>query len=35
VEWVKYQALQAENAELKREVEFSGKISAFLVAKQR
>ena len=35
VEWAKYQALQAENAELKREIEFLGKVSAFFAAKQR
>ena len=33
VDWAKYQALQAENAELKREVEFLGKVSAFFAAK--
>ena len=35
VEWAKFQALQAENAELKREVEFLGKVSAFFAAKGR
>lgn len=35
VEWAKHQALQAENAELKREIEFLGKVSAFFAAKQR
>lgn len=35
VEWAKYKALKAENAELKREVEFLGKVSAFFAAKQR
>ena len=35
VEWAKYQVLQAENAELKREIEFLGKVSAFFAAKQR
>lgn len=35
VEWAKYKALQAENAELKREIEFLGKVSAFFAAKQR
>ena len=35
VEWVKYKALQSENAELKREIEFLGKVSAFFAAKQR
>ena len=35
VAWAKYKALQAENAELKREIEFLGKVSAFFAAKQR
>lgn len=35
VEWAKYKALQAENAELKREVDFLGKVSAFFASKQR
>ncbi|WP_164206250.1 transposase [[Micrococcus luteus] ATCC 49442] len=35
VEGAKYKALQAENAELKREIEFLGKVSAFFAAKQR
>lgn len=35
VEWAKYKALQAENAELKREIDFLGKVSAFFAAKQR
>ncbi len=35
VEWAKYKALQAENGELKREIEFLGKVSAFFAAKQR
>ena len=35
VEWAKYKALQAENAELKREIEFLGKVSFFFAAKQR
>ena len=35
VEWATYKALQAENAELKREIEFLGKVSAFFAAKQR
>lgn len=35
VEWAKFKALQAENAELKREIEFLGKVSAFFAAKQR
>ena len=35
VQWGKYKALQCENAELKREVEFLGKVSAFFAAKQR
>ncbi len=35
VEWAKYKALQAENSELKREIEFLGKVSAFFAAKQR
>ena len=35
VEWAKFQAVQAENAQLKREVEFLGKVSAFFAAKQR
>lgn len=35
VEWAKYKALQTENAELKREIEFLGKVSAFFAAKQR
>ena len=29
MEWAKYKALQAENAELKREIEFLGEVSAF------
>ena len=33
VEWAKYKALQAEHAELKREIEFLGKVSAFFAAK--
>ena len=28
VEWAKYKALQAENAELKREIEFLGKVGS-------
>lgn len=35
VEWAKYKAVKAENAELKREIEFLGKVSAFFAAKQR
>lgn len=35
VEWAKCKAIQAENAELKREIEFLGKVSAFFAAKQR
>jgi transposase len=35
VEWAKYKALQSENAELKREIEFLGKVSTFFAAKQR
>jgi transposase len=35
VDWAKYKALQAENAELKRENEFLGKVSAFFAAKKR
>lgn len=35
VEWAKYQALQAENAELKKEILFLGKVSAFFAAKQQ
>ncbi|MHB1173338.1 MAG: transposase [Lacisediminihabitans sp.] len=35
VEWAKFKALQAENAELKREIDFLGKVSAFFAAKQR
>jgi len=35
VEWAKYKALQSENGELKREIEFLGKVSAFFAAKQR
>lgn len=35
VEWAAYQALQAENAELKRQNEFLGKVSAFFAAKHR
>lgn len=35
VEWSQYKALQAENAELKREIDFLGKVSAFFAAKQR
>jgi transposase len=35
VEWAKYKALQSENGELKREIEFPGKVSAFFTAKQR
>lgn len=35
VEWAKFQAVQAENAELKRENEFLGKVSAFFAAKGR
>ncbi|TFD35020.1 transposase [Cryobacterium sp. TMT2-10] len=35
VEWAKYKALQAENAELKREIDFLGKVSSFFAAKQR
>lgn len=34
VEWAKYKALQLENAELKRENEFLGKVSAFFAAKR-
>ncbi|WP_158250933.1 hypothetical protein [Cryobacterium sp. Y82] len=35
VEWAKYEALQEENTELKREIEFLGKVRAFFAAKQR
>lgn len=35
VEWAKYKALQLELAELKRENEFLGKVSAFFAAKQQ
>ena len=35
VEWAKFKALQGENAELKREIDFLGKVSAFFAAKQR
>ena len=35
VEWAQFSALKAENAELKREIEFLGKVSAFFAAKQR
>lgn len=35
VEWAKYKALQAENAELKKEILFLGKVSAFFAAKQQ
>jgi len=35
VEWAKFKALQVENAELRREIEFLGKVSAFFAAKQR
>ena len=35
VEWAKYKALQLEFAELKRENEFLGKVSAFFAAKQQ
>ncbi|HET7138627.1 MAG TPA: transposase [Arthrobacter sp.] len=35
VEWAKYKALQAENAGLKREIEFLGKVSDFFASKQR
>jgi transposase len=35
VEWAKHKALQVENAELKREIDFLGKASAFFAAKQR
>ena len=35
VEWAKYKALQAENAELKKEIQFLGKVSAFFAAKQQ
>jgi transposase len=35
VEWAKHKALQVENAELKREIDFLGKVSAFFAAKQR
>ena len=35
VEWAKFQAVQAKNAELKRENEFLGKVSAFFAAKGR
>jgi transposase len=35
VEWAKHKALQAENAELRREIDFLGKVSAFFAAKQR
>jgi transposase len=35
VEWAKYKALQLEIAELKRENEFLGKVSAFFAAKQQ
>lgn len=34
VEWAKYKALQLENAELRRENEFLGKVSAFFAAKR-
>ena len=35
VEWAKYKALQTENAELKKEILFLGKVSAFFAAKQQ
>ena len=35
VVWAKYKALQAENGELNREIEFLGKVSAVFAAKQR
>lgn len=35
VEWAQYTALQLELAELKRENEFLGKVSAFFAAKQQ
>ena len=35
VEWAEYKRLQAENVELKREIDFLGKVSAFFAAKQR
>lgn len=35
VEWAKYEAALAQVAELKRENEFLGKVSAFFAAKQR
>ncbi|MEO7018064.1 MAG: transposase [Leifsonia sp.] len=35
VEWARFKALQAENADMKREIEFLGKVSAFFAAKQR
>jgi transposase len=35
VEWARYEALQSENGELKRETEFLGTVSAFFAVKQR
>ena len=35
VEWAKYRLRQTENIELKREIDFLGKVSAFFAAKQR
>lgn len=35
VEWAQYKAVLAQNAELKREIEFLGKVSAFFAAKQQ
>lgn len=35
VEWTKFNELQTENAELKRNIEFLGEISAFFAAKQQ
>jgi hypothetical protein len=35
VEWAGYKVLQAENVELKLEIDFLGKVSAFFAAKQQ
>ena len=35
VEWAKFKALQAENVEPKRKIDFLGKVSVFFAAKQR
>ena len=35
MEWAKYKALQSENAELKKDIQFLGKVSAFFAAKQQ